>query len=154
MSYLPDRVPDGKAVIVGRMMALQLATGAVIPNISIVNAAGERVVTVHNATSFAGKSADRELTFWAVVDPGRHQLHEYWWAGAIKRGRFAGPINFEAEAGKINYIGDVLFNAFTGYNSVAVEIDSVADGSAVVAQQQQPLFGQLGLPVATRLLHE
>jgi hypothetical protein len=146
INQLPPKPSADQAILVGRMRA-QKPPKQVIPSFDIQAASGATALTISN---ISGSAANEELTFWGAVPPGRYHLNEYWWADA-KKAPFSGPVQITVEAGKINYIGDILLTETTGESGVGLSVE-IEDGKATLVTAEKATIDKVGWPVTTTLL--
>jgi hypothetical protein len=146
INQLPPKPSADQAIIVGRMRAHE-PPKQVIPSFDIQAESGATALTISNDS---GSAANEEVTFWSAVPPGRYHLNAYWWPNATKA-TFSGPVQITVEAGKINYIGDILLTETTGESGVRLSVE-IEDHKDTLVTAEKATIDKVGWPVVTTLL--
>ncbi len=111
-------IPQNYGILVGRfivtntmdkVMAEAKKGITVLPSFSISNLEG-KIVTEFDNSSITSKSAKKEIIFFASLPAGTYHLNNYSWT-MLPEVEFDQANEFEIEAQKINYVGDVVATA-------------------------------------------
>ena len=151
ISDLPRNVNDNRAVIVGKMKALK-PPNQLIPSFNFADGKGKIALTIDNTgwSTLYQAASDKELSFFGAVPPGTYHLNEYWWANTGRK-KFTGPIWFKAEAGKINYVGDILLTRHVSHGAIELSL-TIEKNIADIRSSENDTIQQIDFPLESNIL--